>query len=515
VCHKCWHQGSDRYEVSEIAIDKANHVWAAFHLPSGVQVLGRYDGIEWQVFDSTNSPLSIQTSISHLTADIGDVVYFASGGPRLQPPFVGSSIVYKYGNGEWEMLNVAPDGLPNSPVQSLAVDGRGNLWFGTYFDGLTRFDGSSWTRFNSTNVPFHPSNNVTAIAATRNGEIWAKGHGWNISRSAGGGYYPGGLVTYDGNIWTTYDESDTLYEGLVVLEIATMVADTHGAIWFGTPSNGAFRHDEGIWSRYDTSNSNIGMISIERMKVDLNGNVWFFGPKITKYDGKIFSVILDTIPFPDLKGIDISLGGTIWAATDEFIWKYENPGWSSYRLPVTGVSSFAVDNHGTVWVGTAGVYSFNGVYSMTYHTFNSGLGYEFITGIVIDSHNNKYFIGQDYGGGVTVFNATGITLVEKEKDVRTTAPLFFSLSQNFPNPFNPSTTINYALPFRGSVKLSVFNVLGQQIETLVDDIVDFGDHEVAWNAFVSSGVYFYRLEAVAVGDPSKRFVDVKKMILVK
>lgn len=91
----------------------------------------------------------------------------------------------------------------------------------------------------------------------------------------------------------------------------------------------------------------------------------------------------------------------------------------------------------------------------------------------------------------------------------------FKLESNFPNPFNPSTTLRFSVPTRSTVKLNIFNILGQQITALIDEDLNAGYHQAVWNANVASGMYFYRMEAVAVGDPNRRFVDVKKMILVK
>jgi len=88
-------------------------------------------------------------------------------------------------------------------------------------------------------------------------------------------------------------------------------------------------------------------------------------------------------------------------------------------------------------------------------------------------------------------------------------PETFSLGQNYPNPFNPATTINYNIASAGKVELKVFDILGREVMTLVNDIQDAGSHSVLFNASnLSSGVYFYRIN-------SGSFSDVKKMILVK
>lgn len=91
----------------------------------------------------------------------------------------------------------------------------------------------------------------------------------------------------------------------------------------------------------------------------------------------------------------------------------------------------------------------------------------------------------------------------------------YSLGQNYPNPFNPSTTIRYELPTRSRVTLEIFNVLGQQVHHLVNVEQGAGYYSVDWQAAVSSGVYFYRIQAVAVDDPQKQFVGTKKLLLLR
>ena len=83
--------------------------------------------------------------------------------------------------------------------------------------------------------------------------------------------------------------------------------------------------------------------------------------------------------------------------------------------------------------------------------------------------------------------------------------------QNYPNPFNPSTIINYQLPVSSKVTLKIYDVLGSEVATLVDEEEPAGSYNVQFtinNIQLSSGVYFYQLKA---GD----YVQVKKMILMK
>jgi parallel beta-helix repeat protein len=88
-------------------------------------------------------------------------------------------------------------------------------------------------------------------------------------------------------------------------------------------------------------------------------------------------------------------------------------------------------------------------------------------------------------------------------------PTVFALSQNYPNPFNPATVIEYALPQESHVTLKVYNTLGQEIVTLVDEVQTPGFKSVSWNGKdLASGVYFYRIKA-------GEFTDLKRMVLMK
>ena len=107
-----------------------------------------------------------------------------------------------------------------------------------------------------------------------------------------------------------------------------------------------------------------------------------------------------------------------------------------------------------------------------------------------------------------VYKSSSISIPGIEQAV----PKEFALSQNYPNPFNPSTVINYDLPVNGEVKLTIYNMLGQEVTKLVNAKQEAGSYKVNWNAGnFASGVYIYRITVEGV----KNFVQTKKMILVK
>ena len=103
------------------------------------------------------------------------------------------------------------------------------------------------------------------------------------------------------------------------------------------------------------------------------------------------------------------------------------------------------------------------------------------------------------------WSISGITGVENEDQI----PTQYSLSQNYPNPFNPSTTISYQLQTSGRVTLKVYNILGDELATLVNEEKSAGSFDVKFDASqLSSGIYFYKLQ-------TGNFVETKKMILMK
>lgn len=109
---------------------------------------------------------------------------------------------------------------------------------------------------------------------------------------------------------------------------------------------------------------------------------------------------------------------------------------------------------------------------------------------------------------------TDVTFTDVNSENESGRPKSFCLYQNFPNPFNPETIINFDLPKSDWVKLKVYNLLGQKVKTLVNDMKTAGSHKIVWNgkdengATVSSGIYFYKIETGI-------FVGVKRMMLLR
>lgn len=132
-----------------------------------------------------------------------------------------------------------------------------------------------------------------------------------------------------------------------------------------------------------------------------------------------------------------------------------------------------------------------------------------------DPFHSLMFVYHDYNDDGSIaairaeYPAMGDIVASTDPTENGALPTVYNLEQNYPNPFNPSTDIAFALPNAGQVKLVVYNILGQEVATLIDGHMEAGNHSVTFEADnYSSGVYFYRLNA-------ERYTQTLKMMLLK
>lgn len=186
-----------------------------------------------------------------------------------------------------------------------------------------------------------------------------------------------------------------------------------------------------------------------------------------------------------------STGGIIWTPT-------------SAALPGTG-NMAGICGTGTFWAAarqTTSIYTSpnNGGTWVTSHTAPAG-NYRHITK---DRATGGVYYGVRTNGGIS----KGVYMVGISP-ISTNSPENYMLEQNYPNPFNPSTNIKFNIPKQGFVKLVVYDGVGREVKSLVNENLKAGEYEVAFESLgLTSGAYFYKL---AVND----FVQTKKMILVK
>jgi hypothetical protein len=192
--------------------------------------------------------------------------------------------------------------------------------------------------------------------------------------------------------------------------------------------------------------------------------------------------------------------------------------WLDVTIPGTG-SVYGVGGAGSrdFWISHANIVYRSTDYGATWATeYTSTIGASLRhLNFVQSGSSTAGWVVSSTGGIASFYGAvTGI------EDETWEVPEEFALAQNFPNPFNPTTTIRYNVPRNAFVTLRVYDLLGQEVVMLRDEMQNVGSYEVVWNGHnaagqtVASGVYFYRLEArPATG--GQVFTSVNKMIMLK
>jgi hypothetical protein len=220
-------------------------------------------------------------------------------------------------------------------------------------------------------------------------------------------------------------------------------------------------------------------------------------------------VIVDPV---DENIIYVTFSGLKWRDPQPHVFRSGDMGatWSdiSSNLPDAPVNAFAVDNNhqSVLYVGNdVGMYvSFNTGDSWEF--FGEGLPIVTVGDIKIHPTAN-FLVAGTHGRSMYKINLDMVTGIETDNE--TTTLNSFVLEQNYPNPFNPSTNIRYKVGNQQFVVLKVYDVLGEEIATLVNEEKSAGTYEIMFDASVlTSGVYFYTLEAGS-------YIQTKKMILLR
>lgn len=205
------------------------------------------------------------------------------------------------------------------------------------------------------------------------------------------------------------------------------------------------------------------------------------------------------------------------SGAEQWVSRYNGPGNNE-----DAASSIVLDAEGNIYItgysigsGTGSdyaaiKYNSSGVQQWVQRYNGPAGGYDGANTILLDAAGNVYISGSSTGSGsgndyatIKYSQSIGIHNISGE------VPRKYKISQNYPNPFNPVTNIEFSLPNAGFVKLIVFDILGKEIETIVNQNLSPGSYRADWNAAnFPGGVYFYRLE-------TESFTETKKMILIK
>jgi len=249
-------------------------------------------------------------------------------------------------------------------------------------------------------------------------------------------------------------------------------------------------------------------------------------------EDQAYTVFVDDFGYVYSTGWSLE-SGTSW---DCILIKYSTSGVQQWIRTYNGPGNYkdngyaiAADDSGNVFVvgdsygnGTERDYvtiKYNsaGVQQWVQRYNGPGNSYDIARSIVADGFGNVYVTG--YSCGIGTSTDYGIIKYSQPVGIQTLSneiPKEYKLIQNYPNPFNPSTKIKFDIPMSSYVKLIVYDVLGREIKTLVNEKLNAGRYDINWDGSSHpSGVYFYKMVTIPDGRQADDYVSVKKMLLVK
>ena len=286
----------------------------------------------------------------------------------------------------------AAQGLGNNIIYSIVEDTSGNIWFGTSGGGVSRYNGKSFT--NLTTAHGLANNTVWSILQDKKGALWFGTSGGGVSR-------------YDGKSFTNFSTT----KGLANNTIRSIAEDRTGTIWFATDGGGVSRYNGKSFTSFNTEHglaSNIIYCILE----DRIGNLWFgtSGGGVSRYDGKSFTNFSTAHGLPNnvVHNITEDKTGNLWFATDGGgISRYDGKTFTnfttSHGLANNSVWNITQDKTGHLWFGTfgGGVSRFVGK-SLTNFTTTHGLANNIVYSIAEDKTGNLWFGTLD--GGVSRYD---------------------------------------------------------------------------------------------------------------
>ncbi len=319
--------------------------------------------VDWKILKPTNTGVP------------GELVHFAEFGPdgRLwvsaRWPFwnEGGIGVYDLVTKGWTNYANWETPLPSSKVNDVAFAPGGVVWFATD-GGLARLVGETWTVFTTANSPLN-HNGIRNLAVDSEGDLWI-----NNSDSTNS---PSALFEYDGQTWRSFSVPGDLPWSAPWTDLSHVVVDANDHVWVGNSvQSGVARYDGESWTLL--GDNIIG--SVQKIAVDLEGNIWLNSVYLYKYDGANFT------PYPEVGSSDslaIGADGKVWVGSNGLIVFTPDSGesWFLYALVTAQLQSVAPDpNSGDVWAASIGAvrhHDASGDWVEALNTYNSGLPHYF------------------------------------------------------------------------------------------------------------------------------------------
>lgn len=440
--------------------------------------------------DSTKSIYSILGEIYH----IDDCISFEN-----KMWILGYGGIHIEDELNWKILGSRNTGISTSNKYCFNLDNYNNLVLGTGRSFIIR-ENNIWKHFNEENtpMPFYPDVHSTYFDEN--------------NRTYLGTDY--GLWIKDQNIWTNYNDQNS---GLPANSVKDIKKDSNDVIWIAT--NGLAKFIEpNLWTVYNTSNSILTSNDVAKIIIDSKNRMWAvlrdpnsYGGIVLK-DGNSWSLFNNSTPgilTNFFYSIAEDADGNIWAGAQDGFYKFNGADWQKPGGILSDIDSVRVirfNPEGEMYF-VSGWFNF---YKLTKNNqlIHFSINHPEITNVlfqdVILSKDHKIYLLTF--GDIIVLEEDSTTNIESEDNILIED---FCLFQNFPNPFNPTTTIIYHIPFTTNVQMKVYDVLGNEVAILVNQQKSAGSHKVEFNSSnLSSGIYFYHLQA-------GEFSQTNKMVLVK
>ena len=397
--------------------------------------------------------------------------------------------------GEWKLFNTQNSNVPQNYFYCIGIDNNDRLWLAHH--AVCVWDLRNSACYTSNDYPYLGSDIVT-IHGDSTGYVWLSLEAPWIIKTNGIEWETQFL---DGAMWAvTIDKENNLWGGGGLREC-----------------QGLNKFDGNNWTLFDTSNSPLPYNYVRQITCDSDEKIWGIssginGRAIFNYDGNNWEIYTAYLPPVWISTMAADKKGNIWYATDLPQTSFSgivqiNDSGSTFHPKPDSILGFAqkllVDSKDNLWVcwyNGVSEYS-NGVWSF----YKDTLDYSF-SDMIIDSKDNIWF--STWGDGVVAFNKNGLVLSTGKQD-NISIVKNFRLEQNYPNPFNPGTKIKYSIPQLSQVQIKVYDVLGNEVATLVNEEKLDGEYEVEFDgSALTSGIYFYQLKAGS-------FVETRKMVLLR
>ncbi|MGA7162202.1 MAG: two-component regulator propeller domain-containing protein [Bacteroidota bacterium] len=382
--------------------------------------------------------------------------------------------------------------LPDFHASSVAISSGGLMCVGTENGGVALFDGVSWQTVQSG----LPSDTVSVVRFDNAGNLWVG--------------TPNGITMYNGSTWRRFTTADGLLSNI----ITSVVVSNKDSVWCSTGTSIA-RFNGNSWNSFSIP-ANVGVETLRDLAVDSAGTIWAASDSgIVRFDGGTFQHFYPIVKHSGINSIAVDRHGIKWCGSDSAgAWQFNDSTWTPLDWRDVGsqpVTSVRIGPNGDIWFGASnegGMYQFDG---STWNHFSEtgGLAGGDVHDVAFDKHGNVWMASEL---GVSAYNKSGVVLSVPSSSI-SQLPTNFELKQNFPNPFNPTTRIEYTIAGKSYVEIFVYNILGQAVRKLIQQWQEPGSYAIDFGGTnLSSGVYFYRM---SVSGQAGTFARTRKMVLLR